>query len=442
MRKSNSNKKKAKVFTIKGAAALITAAIITLAVFTSCPNAAKPKAPEPPAPAPKHAVSFSVEGMGGTLKAKSEGVAETEMSPIMVEQGKTVTFTAEPNTDYVVKKWTVSGGSFVSGGTENNTTATVKITAETVVKVSFTEYKTVEFGTDGVDLDNYLKNTASGTEVNYIKVSGLRTTDLIATAGNGYRSQLGKILFGNSTKKVALKFAGNITGLTDMSGCFYGCPNLVQAPDIPASVTNMRSCFNACSITKAPKIPEGVTDMSECFMSCSYLKEAPAIPNNVKNMKECFSSCSGLKEAPVIPEGVEDMTGCFVNCTFIKAPVIPASVKDMAKCFQFCMNLKEIPAIPEGVKSMERCFWGCASLETVPVIPASVTDMGYCFVDCTELKSAVLKCNYRDNYFNSAFSGCHALTDGSIKVSATQVDTYKANADKMGTDAGKFAKDE
>lgn len=448
------------------AAALITAAIITLAVFTGCPNAAKPKAPEPPAPAPKHAVSFSVEGMGGTLKAKAEGVAETEMSPIMVEQGKTVTFTAEPNTDYVVKKWTVSGGSFVSGGTENNTTATVKITAETAVKVSFTEYKTVEFGTDGVDLDNYLKNTASGTEVNYIKVSGLRTTDLIATAGNGYRSQLGKILFGNSTKKVALKFAGNITGLTDMSGCFYGCPNLVQAPDIPASVTNMRSCFNACSITKAPKIPEGVTDMSECFMSCSYLKEAPAIPNNVKNMKECFSNCSGLKEAPVIPEGVENMAGCFANCTLTKAPAIPASAENISKCFQLCGYLEEVPAIPVGVKNMEACFQDCYSLkiapvipegvenmwqcfkdcrnlEGVPAIPASVTTMKDCFYGCNKLNGAVLKCNYtNDRSFSNAFSLCDGLKEGGIKVPPTQLETYKTNAGTMGTDADKFAKDE
>ena len=109
-------------------AALITAAIITLAVFTGCPNAAKPEAPapEPPAPAPKHAVSFSVEGSGGTLKVKADGITETDMSPITVEQGKTVTFTAVPATDYVVKNWTISGGSLVSGGTENNTTATVK----------------------------------------------------------------------------------------------------------------------------------------------------------------------------------------------------------------------------------------------------------------------------------------------------------------------------
>ena len=424
-------------------AALITAAIITLAVFTGCPNAAKPEAPapEPPAPAPKHAVSFSVEGSGGTLKVKADGITETDMSPIMVEQGKTVTFTAVPATDYVVKNWTISGGSLVSGGTENNTTATVKITAETTVKVSFTDYKSVEFGTNGVDLDNYLKNTASATEINYIKVSGLRTTDLIATHAHNDHSLLGKILSDNLTKKVALKFAGNMTGLTDMSGCFYGCPNLVQAPDIPASVTKMSSCFNACGITKAPEIPAGVTDMSECFRSCSDLKEAPVIPNNVKNMKDCFNAC-GITKAPVIPEGVEDMTGCFVYCTFTKAPVIPASVKYMDNCFQFCMNLKEVPAIPEGVESMERCFWGCASLEMAPVIPASVTNMGNCFKDCTELKSAVLKCNYRDNYFNSAFSGCHGLKEGSIKVPAAQLDTYKVKADRMGTEPDNFAKDE
>ena len=83
---------------------------------------------------PKHTVTFSVEGTGGTLKAKADGVEETAKSPITVEQGKTVTFTAEPAAPYVVKEWKVDG-TVVTGNTSNTYTHTV--TAAVDVKVRF-----------------------------------------------------------------------------------------------------------------------------------------------------------------------------------------------------------------------------------------------------------------------------------------------------------------
>ena len=77
---------------------------------------------------PKHAVTFSVEGRNGTLKAKVEGEAtETETSPIAVEEGKTVTFTAEASKGYRVSTWVISPSSAIqSGGKKGETTATVR----------------------------------------------------------------------------------------------------------------------------------------------------------------------------------------------------------------------------------------------------------------------------------------------------------------------------
>ena len=83
-------------------------------------------------------VTFSVESGNGTLKAKADGITETEKSPITVEQGKTVTFTAEPNGGYEVDKWTITGGAFETGtGTGGSTTAKLKITATVNITVSF-----------------------------------------------------------------------------------------------------------------------------------------------------------------------------------------------------------------------------------------------------------------------------------------------------------------
>ena len=94
-------------------------------------------------PLPQYAVNFSVEGGHGTLKAKADGVTETEVSPINVEKGKTVTFTAFPAAGYEVKEWQIfgTGAVFEAGtGTPANNTAQVNLKeglTDLTVKVSF-----------------------------------------------------------------------------------------------------------------------------------------------------------------------------------------------------------------------------------------------------------------------------------------------------------------
>ena len=78
------------------------------------------------------AVTFSA-GEHGTLKAKAEGIAETETSPITIEQGKTVTFRATPDSGYRVKGWTRDGEAV--NGTNDSYSFTVIKGIE--VKVSF-----------------------------------------------------------------------------------------------------------------------------------------------------------------------------------------------------------------------------------------------------------------------------------------------------------------
>ena len=96
-----------------------------------------PVTPNTPAAAEKYAVTFGA-GEHGTLKAKADGVTETDKSPISVEKDKTVTFTATANTGYKVDKWSISGSSFESGsGAAGSITAKVKVTANTTVNVTF-----------------------------------------------------------------------------------------------------------------------------------------------------------------------------------------------------------------------------------------------------------------------------------------------------------------
>ena len=388
-----------------GAAAILLAAVFTIGCKTEISSD----------PAPE---TFTVEmkaGEHGTLSA----------NPVIPANGKVakdtvLTFTAAPASGYKVDKWTITGGTFETGtGMEGSTTAKAKISANTKVNVSFKEmvYASVSFA----DLDTYLKDTASSADINYIEVTGLTAANLKGESSSK-PSALGKILKDNPSKKVALKL-GEISGLTDMSGCFSGCESLTQAPVIPSSVTSMYGCFSGCtSLTQAPAIPSGVTNMSWCFYGCTSLTQAPKIPSTVTDMRYCFSGCKNLTQAPVIPSSVTNMGFCFNGCT----------------------SLTQAPVIPSGITSMYGCFAGCTSLTQAPVIPSGVTYMRVCFYGCEKITAVTLKCNYNAAVvdgtpaFNSAFKNCEKLSAGSIKVPAGQVAAYQAGAATMGTTADRF----
>ena len=443
-------------------------ALIALFGMTACPQKAKPKAkPEEPPPGPQK-VTFSVEGTpaNGTLKAMA-GSAEIT-SGKKVPYGTTVTFTATVTAgEHYVDEWTIKGGSFKAGGKDGDTTATVQITGETEVKVKFSRYKSVAFGTDGADLAAYLNSgTPAADGIYYIKVTGLTAADLKGNLDMHESSPLAKILQAHPAKKVALKF-GKLPAVTDINSCFKDCKNLVSAAAIPKGVTNMESCFRDCEslteapvlpasvtnlsycfyncekLTQAPEIPESVTNMASCFNGCKNLTQVPDFPANAKvtNMNGCFSECESLTQVPALPASVTDITNCFGKCkNLTQAPEIPASVTEMTSCFKECIKLTKAPsAIPKGVTNLDSCFSFCRKLTKAPVIPKSVTVMKYCFKFCGKLTEVTLECNYGDEEsFREAFLSCDKLTAGTIKVPADQVDAYRAGADDMGTQPDRF----
>ena len=126
------NQKAQSAFRKLGAVVLITA--ILAVFFTACKQKGSTGGgSEKPTPKPKHAITFSVDGANGTLKAKADGIDETETSPINVEKGKEVTFTATANDGYRVKGWTLDG-SAVNG---TNTEYKLTVSQAATVTVSF-----------------------------------------------------------------------------------------------------------------------------------------------------------------------------------------------------------------------------------------------------------------------------------------------------------------
>ena len=431
---------------IKAPAFLGAALMLLIALmFTACPQRAKPKAEEPTPPPGPQKVTFSVEGTpaNGELKAMAGSTEIT--SGKKVPYGTTVTFTATATAaEHYVDEWTIKGGSFKAGGKDGDTTATVQITGETEVKVTFSRYKSVAFGTDGAGLAEYLNTgTPASDGIYYIKVTGLQAEHLKGNLDMHESSPLGKILNDNGTKKVALKF-GKLPAVTNMEGCFIDCKSLTQAPVLPAGVTNMKSCFYNCeSLTQAPEIPESVTNMENCFNGCKNLTQVSPFPANAKvtNMNSCFAECESLTQVPALPASVTDITNCFKKCkNLTQAPEIPASVTQMSGCFYECVKLTQAPStIPKDVTNLHSCFSFCRKLTKAPVIPKGVTFMEYCFKFCGELTEVTLECNYGgEGPFKEAFFSCDKLTAGTIKVPAGQLSAYQAGADDMGTEQDRF----
>ena len=197
-----------------GAAALLLAAVFTIGCKTETSSDSEAETP----PVQKFAVTFSVDGGNGKLKAKAEVVTETATSPINVEKGKSVTFTATPDSGYRVKGWTLDGKAV--NGTNNS--YTLAVTKAVNVKVSFENTPptlcTVNFSVEGGN--GTLKAKADGvteTEASPINVEKGKTVTFTAVPAAGYEVKEWQIFgtgmafeagtgtAGNNTAKVNLK---------------------------------------------------------------------------------------------------------------------------------------------------------------------------------------------------------------------------------------------
>ena len=190
--KSNSTQNALGAFKKLGAVALITATMF----FTACNQAVggnsgtgggggKPT----PTPKPKHAITFSVEGANGTVTPSSaipqDGVDENTL----------ITFTAQADAGYRVNTWVISPSEALqSGGNKGETTATLKITANTTVSVSFEAIPkhAINFNVEGAN--GTLKAVVSDEEINTgNEVEEGKTVIFTATANTDYRVKEWKV---------------------------------------------------------------------------------------------------------------------------------------------------------------------------------------------------------------------------------------------------------
>ncbi|MGP1523742.1 MAG: leucine-rich repeat protein, partial [Treponema sp.] len=204
-------------------------------------------------------------------------------------ENETYKFAVTPQTSPAPQEWTVGGNGCLKEG----------------------RYTEVPHG----QLEAYLANNASATEVNYIEVTGIPEAALKGSYGSPPDpGPLGQKIKAADPKKVALKLPDGLS-VTDMSACFSQCENLVSLENFPSGVTDMRACFYRCeNLTTVPAIPATVTDMKECFYRCENLTTALNIPAGVYDMTKCFQYCEKLQSIKMnCPYGI-NFNGAFSGC--------------------------------------------------------------------------------------------------------------------------------
>ena len=332
----------------------------------------------------------------------------------------------------------------------------------TMVSYRYTLDESIEYSVNGSEWTQVGKvsgDEASGITYTTITFGGekgtLRMRGKSATGMAENENNYAKITFGNS--EVPVSCTGDIRTLVDytnyrdaatsqarFSAMFYGCTNLISAPELPAT-TLASYCygfmFYGCTgLTTAPVLP-ATTLAEECYRSmfyrCTGLTTAPELPAETL-AEECYRSmfyrCTGLTTAPELPaETLAERCyyEMFYGCTGLDtAPVLPATELESGcyqMMFQGCTGLTTAPALPATALA-ESCYSSmfryCTGLTAAPVLPATELEYGcyqMMFQGCTGLTAAPVlpATDLAGSCYSSMFSGCTGLTTAPVLPATT-----------------------
>ena len=205
----------------------------------------------------EYTVTFSVAGGEGKLQGAYDSQNPTAQNGggiktlTNVPHGTSITFTATPKTSngYEVDSWEVSPGRFESGG-GTGTSATLKVTGDTTVKVTFKKnVYTVKFKVEGGDgtlygkrLDTNIVRTASTMEITFGNVRSGTKVEFTAQPDNDWKVEKwtvspGRFESGGGIDTLATL---NVTGDTTVTVKFYrsSIPNASTWKDLLLAVKN------------------------------------------------------------------------------------------------------------------------------------------------------------------------------------------------------------
>lgn len=232
-------------------------------------------------------------------------------------------------------------------------------------------------------------------------------------------------------------------------GLFYGCTNLVKAPELPATIL-ATSCYQAMfyqsGIINTPILPATI-GVENCyramFMNCNNLINAAELPIETVGPYCCyrmFYGCVNLKIGPSVLPAIVLSNNCyqdmFNSCqSLITAPALPATTLANA-CYQgMFSDCRHITSTPDLLATtlVDNCyrsmFKDCINLKSACSLPAT-TLASYCyaymFQGCSELiniPSVLPATTLADRSYLCMFRYCADITTAP-ELPATTLTTY------------------
>ena len=347
---------------------------------------------------------------------------------------ETVTITATPSTNYVVREIKINGSS--TGVTKvSDTVYTFIMPANSVqVEVEFGYYvltaSDITYTTSGTDL-TITKVTTDKTRYEIPSTFNIGGKDYTVTkigdGSNNIDSDVDDLILPDSLTTIGYNAFLNCTGLTSITipnsvtsintQAFFGCTGLASVT-IPSSVTSIEgsafvNTYLYNNANDGDPIYASRADGKKWLLGYKGTKPTGSleIPNDVVGIASfAFSGCTGLTSV-TIPEGVTSIDkAVFQRCEGLTSITIPEGVTSIGdNAFNGCYVLTSI-TIPSSVTSIgEMAFSYCRGLNLVTISEGVTSIGGDAFQDCTSLTSITIPSSVT-SIGGSAFNGCKSLT--------------------------------
>ena len=279
-----------------------------------------------------YAVTFSVDSTGGTLKAEGDGIAQPATSPITVEHGKAVTFTATANDGYRLKGWTLDGNA-VNGTAE---TYTHTVTQPATITVNFELIPQAILTLDAGKKDIKVKaKTADGSA---IEVEGCNETTLASGTETTLNATGTVVVLKGKITELACPHnqltALNVQGLTALQK--LDCQDN-QLPKLNVQgLTSLQELH--CNKNQLPELNvQGLTTLQK--LDCSYNKQLSEL--NVQGLTALQElNCSVNKLTALSVQGLTALQE--LDCSINKLPEL--NVQD-------CASLKELDCLGNNLNA-------------------------------------------------------------------------------------------
>ena len=386
-------------------------------------------------------IDFGVDGMHGTLKAEVDGSGIS--SGNFVEQGKTVTFTATPDSNCAVEKWTNNGTPIAGAGT--NATYNHTVTADANIKVKF------KYTGPALTLDTR----------NFTKEKGQNFTYTLVTSGSGSYT---------ATPETAGIITLNTANLNSHGNITVTCSN---AGSTRIKVTDTVSGQTALSgtITVKPAVvildyfEEGgmryhVTDKDERKVSVTaytdssnyaeYTGTSLTIPKEVTHGGVTYT-VRGIERPDLWGATLQNVTVASDNAYLFSQDgvifnkdktvllwyprgkpgtsyTVPSGVTRLEESSFDKVDALTSVTLPNGLKYIARyVFNDCPNLATLN-LPSSLEFIGDFSIRDLKVSSMVVPENIKvlDSYF---LAGCPELTSVVLPSTLTQIKWYSFSGD-------------